>query len=146
MIRRYPQVIVGLMLTLGSFMAGCGAKEEQPTPSAPAQRTDSATVAPQSAPAAASPAAAPIPVQIAPAADPKAAMSDIDAAMQAKEYERAIKTMLAVQQAKLTEQQAQAAQSKMIQLQRDLAGAVARGDPQAKAAADLLRRSASGGR
>ena len=41
----------------------------------------------------------------------------------------------------LTPEQAQAVRNQMVQLQRDLAGGVANGDPKAKAAAELLRQS-----
>ena len=65
--------------------------------------------------------------------------------MKAHDYEKAVDALLAVQrQRQLSEQQAALYQSQMRTLQRDLAGALARGDPAAKAAADKLRASASG--
>jgi hypothetical protein len=65
-----------------------------------------------------------------------------DAALKTRDYDRAAASILAVQRQKqLTEQQAQAAHNQMVRLQSDLAAAVASGDPKAKAAAELLRRS-----
>jgi hypothetical protein len=61
--------------------------------------------------------------------------------MKAKDYQRAAATLIAVQQMPLNEQQANALRGQMVQLQATLAGAVASGDPQAKAAAEKLRAS-----
>jgi hypothetical protein len=71
--------------------------------------------------------------------DPKAAMAEADAALRQREYEKAVRTMMAVQQAQLNAQQAAAARQQMIALQRNLANAVASGDPNAAAASQLLR-------
>jgi len=71
--------------------------------------------------------------------DAKQAMSDADAAMRQREYEKAVRTMLAIQQANLNAQQAALARQQMVNLQRSLANAIANGDPNAKAAADILR-------
>lgn len=60
-------------------------------------------------------------------------------AINGRDYERAATTLLAVQQTPLTEQQAEMLAKQMRQLQNSLAGAVASGDPKAKAAADKLR-------
>jgi hypothetical protein len=75
--------------------------------------------------------------------DAKAAMAEADAALRQREYEKAVRTMLAIQQAKLDAQQAALAHQQMINLQRNLANAVASGDPNAQAAANLLRASHS---
>jgi precorrin-3B methylase len=75
--------------------------------------------------------------------DAKAAMADADAAIRQKEYEKAVRTMLAIQQAHLNAQQAELARQQMANLQRNLASAVANGDPNAKAAADLIRAAHS---
>ena len=73
--------------------------------------------------------------------DAKAAMADADAALRQRDYEKAVRTMMAIQQAQLTAQQAEAARQQMYNLQRNLANAIANGDPNAKAAADILRAS-----
>jgi len=73
----------------------------------------------------------------------KQAMADADAALRQKEYEKAVRTMLAIQQAQLNAQQAEAARQQMINLQRNLAAGVASGDPQAVAAANILRAAHS---
>jgi hypothetical protein len=71
--------------------------------------------------------------------DAKAAMADADAAVRQREYEKAVKTMLAIQQAQLNAEQAAAARQQMINLQRTLANAIASGDPNAVAAGEMLR-------
>jgi hypothetical protein len=82
-------------------------------------------------------------VNAANGADASAALAAAEAALKAREYEQAAKNLLAIQaQKNLSEQQALAARDQMVQLQRGLAGAVASGDPKAKAAAELLRASA----
>ena len=73
--------------------------------------------------------------------DAKQAMADADAALRQRDYEKAVRTMMAIQQAQLSAQQAEAARQQMYNLQRNLANAVASGDPNAKAAADILRAS-----
>jgi precorrin-3B methylase len=75
--------------------------------------------------------------------DAKQAIADADAALRQREYEKAVRTMLAVQQAQLNAQQAEAARQQMIALQRNLANAVASGDPNAAAAAAVLRAAHS---
>ena len=123
-------------------LTGCSKKAQETTPVA----SEPAAAA---APNPATPAATPAPVApvaaSSPAADPKVVLSEAEAALKAKQYERAALVLLSIQTRNLTEQQSQAAAAQMTRLQKDLAGAVGRGDPQAKAAADLLRRSASGG-
>ena len=127
-----------LSLLLAATLAGCGKKE--PAPPAASAPADSGSAAQPAAGAAAAPTAtAPIP---AASADTTAALAASDAALKAREYDRAALAILAVQRQKqLTEQQAQAAHNQMLRLQSDLANAIASGDPKAKAAAEILRRS-----
>jgi len=80
--------------------------------------------------------------QPAPAINTTAAISDVNEAMKARDYQKATATLLAVQQQPLNPQQAAVVHQQMVQLQGALAGAVASGDPNAKAAADRLRASA----
>jgi len=126
---------------LGVALAqGCSHKsEDQPASSAGAANP---STAPTATPAQS--AANDQPRESIPAGNAQGALAESEAAIRAKEYEKAAQAMIAMQQAKLNEQQAQAVRSQMIQLQKDLASAISQGDPKAKAAADLLRRSASG--
>ncbi len=74
--------------------------------------------------------------------DANQGLAETDAALKAKAYEKAVATLLAVQQQKaLTAQQAMEAQNKMRSLQANLAAAVAAGDPNAIAAVRLLRQN-----
>jgi hypothetical protein len=126
-----------LAFLLAAIIAGCGKKEPAP-PAAAAADPGSAAQPAADAVAAPSPRA-PIP---AASSDTTATLAAADAALKAREYDRAAAAILVVQhQKQLTEQQAQAAHNQMVRLQRDLAGAIASGDPKAKAAAELLRRS-----
>ena len=133
-------------LALVVFFAGCS-KRQAPAPAA---------TQPETAPVAAAPATETPPADAAPQApsgpvfdtsqftgDPKQAMADADAAFRQREYEKAVRTMLAVQQAQLNAQQAAAARQQMIALQRNLANAVASGDPNAAQAAQILRAAHS---
>jgi len=61
--------------------------------------------------------------------------------MDAREYDRAAESLLALQRSQLSAQQAEAAAAQMQKLQQDLVGAVASGDPKAIAAAKRLRQS-----
>jgi len=61
--------------------------------------------------------------------------------MEAREYDRAAESLLALQRTQLSAQQAEAAAAQMQQLQQNLAGAVANGDPKAIAAAKKLRQA-----
>jgi hypothetical protein len=127
-----------LALSLLVFAAGCSKKQAaEPTPALPT--AESATPAPTQ-PTAGTPTT---PVPVTRTVEPAAGISATEAALKAKQYEEAAAMLLAVQNQKLTEQQADAARSQMARLQRDLAGALASGDPKAKAAADLLRRSST---
>jgi hypothetical protein len=120
-----------------AVMTGCGKKEQPPTPAAMPSEASPPPVANQ----AESPANTATPT--APTvSDPKAAIASADAAMKSRAYDQAALTLLALQQQRLSDQQAQAVRSRMVQLQGALAGAVANGDPKAKAAAEILRQSA----
>lgn len=127
-------------------LVGCSKKQEQVTPSQPS--TASATTPagdPQAAAASpdanTQPAPGPILDTAQMEADAKRAMAEADAALRQREYEKAVKSMLAIQQAQLNAQQAAAAQQQMIALQRNIANAIASGDPNAVAAGELLRAS-----
>jgi hypothetical protein len=77
-------------------------------------------------------------------ADVKQAFAEADAALKAKAYQKAAQYLLAVQsQRQLTDQQAAEARRRMVGLQSSLADGIANGDPNAIAAAALLRRSAT---
>ena len=113
------------------MLPGCKKKEE--TSAAP-------PVPPANAESAASPVAAP--AANAPATfDANKYFADTDAALKAKEYDKAVQSLFALQQQRLTDQQAQAAHNRMIQIQSSLAGAVLSGDPRARAAAEMIRNS-----
>lgn len=69
--------------------------------------------------------------------------AEVDAALKQKDYQKAAQTLLTVQEQKqLTDQQSQEARNRMIGLQKSLAQAIANGDPNAKAAGEVLRQSA----
>lgn len=144
---RYGMVSVLSLLSAAALMAGCS-KKPQATPAAQATDTNQAPAAD------AQPADATAQAQAQPQAptgpvldtsqmsgDAKAAMADADAAMRQREYEKAVRTMIAIQQAQLNAQQAAAAHQQMINLQKSLAQAAASGDPNAQAAAQILRAS-----
>jgi hypothetical protein len=119
-------------------VTGCSKKAEISTAPAPDAGAATAAATPAPAPAPAAHATA-VPVLT----DIKQSLAEVDAALKAKAYEKAVQNLLAVQQQKqLTEEQAQQAHSEMVGLQQNLAAAIAAGDPNAKAAAELLRRSA----
>lgn len=120
-----------LALLLCLFIAGCGKKDEASTSSSAAPSTAATAPAENNS----QPTGAVI--------DAKPVLAKIDSAYKAREYDEAAEALLALQRQKLSEQQALEARNRMIQFQRDLAGAVASGDPKAKAAADKLRASAT---
>jgi hypothetical protein len=125
------------LLIAASTITGCSKKAEQPAAVVTPPADATAATAPAT-PAPTAPTAA-IPVST----DIKKSFAEMDAALQAKAYEKAVQSMLAVQQQRqLTEQQAAEARARMVGLQQNLATAIASGDPSARAAADLLRRSA----
>jgi len=118
-------------LCLAAFLSGCSKKE-------------AAVSAPETpvAPVAEAPASAPTPaVSAASAAAMTRALADADAALKAKEYEKAVQAVLALRQQRLSEQQAQAAHNQMIQIQSALGAALQSGDPRAKAAVEMIRQS-----
>jgi hypothetical protein len=128
--------LAGILSVAGFLAVGCGKKETEipvPPPTAEQPGTETAPVAPP-------PVAAPTAAQNAWA---DARLKEAQAAQQARDYGKAVEQLIAVQQAqqRLSEAQAAAAANQMRQFQRDLAGAVASGDPRAKAAADRLRAS-----
>ncbi|HZR20986.1 MAG TPA: hypothetical protein VFE51_27130 [Verrucomicrobiae bacterium] len=132
-------------LALAVSIAACSKKQPAPAPVAQTE-TEQTNAAPAEAPQAdATPAAPSGPVfdtsQFS--GDPKQAMAEADAAFRQREYEKAVRTMLAVQQAQLNAQQAEAARQQMIALQRNLANAAASGDPNAVQAAQILRAAHS---
>ncbi len=130
---------VGLVCLAAVWMAGCSKGQQQKTefPAAPPPGATPAASAPT---ANASPAAAPA----QPVLDNKKTYDDAEAAMKARDYDRAVAAALALQQQKqLTDAQAQAARNQMVRLQQQIAGAAAGGDPRAKAAADRLRAAAA---
>ena len=116
-------------------IGGCTKKE--PASSQTSTTADNNAAAPPDASAANSSQPA---VQAAPV-DTSKVFTEADAALKAKDYQKATETLLALQQRQLTEQQAQAVRGQMVQLQGALASAVANGDPNAKAAAERLRAS-----
>jgi hypothetical protein len=130
------QCVRNLAVALAVVCLGvsCGKRTEQ-TPAIAGVETPAAPATP------ADPAVPSAPIA-AVAASPQAALAESDAALKAKDYEKAAVSILAVQQQKrLTDQQAMALRNQMIRLQSSLAAAVASGDPKAKAAAELLRAS-----
>lgn len=137
----FSSLFAGVALVLS--LSGCSKKESPAAVQAPPQQADAPQPAPDAVPAA--PAA---PVSTAPvlsAAEVKANMEAADAAMKARDYEKAAATLMAVRaQQRLSEQQAEMLRSRMVQLQSSMAAAIAGGDPKAAAAADVLRQSASG--
>ena len=89
------------------------------------------------------PAAAPVAQAPASDAAPDMQLAAAQAAIKARDYEQAAVALVALQQAQLSAQQAEAVAQQMRQFQSGLAAAVASGDPRAKAAADRLRQSAT---
>jgi hypothetical protein len=134
-----------ILLFVVALTAATGCKKAQPTETAPAPENASTAPATPNAnpnqPANQVPAQAPA----APTVDTTKAFADMNTALKARDYKKATDTLLAVQRTpQLTEQQSQALHGQMVQLQGAVAAGVASGDPNAKAAADRLRASASG--
>jgi hypothetical protein len=76
--------------------------------------------------------------------DAAKALAATDAALKAKQYEQAVSNLLMLQQQRgLTEQQSQMVRDQQVRVQKTLVGAVASGDPKAKAAADMLRAASA---
>jgi hypothetical protein len=140
-----------ILLFLIALTAATGCKKAQPTETAPAPTQDNASTAPATPNAnptqPANQAQAPAQAPAAPTVDTTKAFADVNAALKAKDYQKATDTLLAIQrQRALTEQQAMAVRGQMVQLQGAVAAGLANGDPNAKAAADRLRAEASGAR
>lgn len=68
-------------------------------------------------------------------------LAESQAALKARDYENATAALIAMQRARLNEQQAAAAAAQMRQLQSSLADAAAAGDPRAQAAIARLRQA-----
>ena len=118
-----------LLITL---LAGCGKKEAEVQASAAENATPVAQQIQQI-----QPAATPSPATL------DARLVESQAALKAREYDRAAAALVALRATRMNEQQAAAAAAQMNQLQRSLADGVARGDPQAIAAANRLRRAST---
>ena len=115
-----------------ALLCGCGKKDQQATQTVATDAGQAAAVTNQN-PANATPA---------PAVDAAKALAETDAALKKREYEQAVASLLKLQQQRgLTEQQSEAVRNAQIRVQQNLAGAVAGGDPKAKAAAEMLRQA-----
>jgi hypothetical protein len=132
-------------VSVAMLLSACSKKAEAPaSPSGDAQATTAAAPSSEAqAPDAQQAPSGPVLDASQMAGNAKQAMADADAAFRQREYEKAVRTMLAIQQAQLNAQQAEAARQQMITLQRNLAAAVASGDPNAAAAAQILRAGRS---
>jgi Skp family chaperone for outer membrane proteins len=122
-----------LTLLVVAVVVGCS-KKEATTPNTAVNTT--ADVPATAATAAAAPTAAAV-------ADAQRMFAEADAALKAREYQKAVEAMLKAQQQRLTDQQSAQSRNRMIELQSALAGAAAGGDPNAKAAIQRLRESAT---
>src|SRR5258708_7886231 len=133
-VRGFKTTLLVLLATVA--MTGCSKKAEKPTATVPPVNNETATTTAVTT----TPAAPDIIIQVM--TDIKQPLAVADAALKAKEYDKAVQSLLAVQKQKQsTDQQAGEALSRMVGLQRNLAAAIAAGDPSAKAAGELLRRS-----
>ena len=124
-----------LTITLCLAVVGCGKKSQAPSSNASSADTASVTASPAAPPTAVA-TANPVVVR-----NVNQSLTEVDAALKAKAYDRAVQALLAVQQQALSEQQAQEAANRMRGLQANLAAAVAAGDANAKAAAERLRQA-----
>lgn len=123
--------------------AGC--KKPQATAPAPAPENAAAPAPATPANPGAPPNQSAAQTPAAPTVDTTKAFSDVNSALQAKDYQKATQTLLAIQHQKaLTDEQSTAVRGQMVQLQKAVAAGVSAGDPNAKAAADQLRAGASG--
>ena len=131
----FLRVVLGCVL-VPLWVSGCGKGKQEEFPASPPSATPVA-------PTASAPAAAARPNQPT-AVENQKTFAEAEAAMKAKDYQKAVEAALVLQQQKqLSEAQAQAARNQMVRLQQQLAGAVLSGDPNAKAAADRLRQAAA---
>jgi hypothetical protein len=130
-------LILPCLLAAVVSMTGCGKKEEAPPvqPAAAPQETPP--------PVAQAPAAPSQPAIYQEVNNPNEALKTAQTAMKSQDYEAAAANLIVVQRSKqITADQAAAARQRMVELQAALAQAQASGDPKAKAAAEMLRRSA----
>jgi hypothetical protein len=127
---------VAIMVLITALVNGCGKKEPETVPAPAGETSTTVATQPASQPQAGAPAAST-------QASVNSRLTDAQAAMKAKDYERAVATLLAVQNQRqpLSVEQAQAVRNQMVQLQQNVAAGVASGDPKAKAAAEMLRQS-----
>lgn len=137
--KSFPSVITCAVCSI-ALLAGCSKKESEA--SAPANPAASAPAVDQAAQASAAktPATAVLPDTS------QVALADAQAAMRARNYDKAAQLMLSLQapsKQPLTSEQAAAVANQMRQFQRDLGGAVASGDPAAIAAAQRLRAAST---
>lgn len=123
------KLIVPLLASL--LISGCGKEAKAPAPPPLVE-------APASPQPHEQPTAAPITY---PTVATDARLAESQAALKANDYEKAATALISLQQTRLNEQQAAAMTAQMKQLQGSLAGALASGDPRAKAAAAKLRQS-----
>ena len=137
-----PIRTVSLAVIAAAFVvSGCGKKSSEAPASSTANPADTGATATAAAEPA-QPGGPAVIVDNVNIADTKAAMSAAAAALKAKQYEDATKLILALQAQRLSDQQAAAVHNQMVQLQRNVANGVASGDPNAQAAAEILRASA----
>jgi hypothetical protein len=126
-------------LVAGGLAIGCSKKKEEQFPATPPSAMPSTPAAVTANAPGAGPAA-----NQSPTVDGQKAYADAEAAMKARDYQKAVEAALALQQQKqLTDAQAAAARNQMVRLQQQVAVGVASGDPKAKAAADRLRAAAA---
>lgn len=130
-------VLLGSLLALALLLAaGCG-KEEAPPPAAAVETAPQAVAAPEPEPVFAQPA---------PANDVQANLSQVDYQVQNQNYEGAVDVILRAQiaaqqqQAQLNAQQRLDYHNRMRLLQKQIADAMASGDPNAQRAALLLKQ------
>lgn len=126
-----------LVLLAVFLAAGCSNKEQPPAATAPSGATISQTANPAQA---AAPAAQPTPPNTA----VNAGIAQAQAAMQARQYEQAANTLanLRTNNAPMTGKQLMSLNRAQADLQNQLSAAAAAGDPQAKAAYEMMRQRA----
>jgi hypothetical protein len=74
--------------------------------------------------------------------DASSPLGQVESALKAKDYEKAVSTLLEYQRQPLTAEEQVQAQAEMVKVQGAVAEAAAKDDPKAKAAANLLRAAA----
>ena len=126
------------VVVLAAAAAGCSKKEQPPTTvTPPGTQTSQAAGEAQ----AAAPAAPPAQENYATV---DAGLAQAQAAMKAKEYDRAVNTLSSLRTGAtpMTGQQLMQVNRAQIDLQNQLSAAAAAGDPRAKAAYEMLRQRA----